>query len=53
MIVDEILIDIPEDTGQFRREHATDSNRIAMPPLEMLDLFDGVTERVPVVEEFT
>ena len=39
--------------GQLGGIHHTDGHRIAMPPAEMLELFDGMAHRVPVVEEFT
>ena len=51
MILDQILVDIPENMGQFSRENTADSHGIAVTPLEMLDLFNGMTKRVTVVEE--
>ena len=52
MIVHEILIDVPQKMRQFGRIHATDRHRITMTPAEMLKLLDGMTERMPIVEEF-
>ena len=53
VIVNQILIDVTDQMGQLGGIHHTDGHRIAMPPAEVLELFDGMAHRVPVVEEFT
>lgn len=53
MIIDQILVDIAQQMTQFRRIHASDRDRVAVAPAEMLKFFDGVGECMAVVEEFT
>ena len=53
MVVHKILIDVSQKMRQFGRIHAADRNRVAMTPTEMLKLFDGMTERMPIVQEFS
>ena len=53
MVVHKILIDVSQKMRQFGRIHAADRNRVAMTPTEMLKLFDGMAERMPIVQEFS
>ena len=53
MVVDQILVDVAEQMGQFGRIDATDRNGVAVPPAEVFEFFDGMAKRMSVVEEFT
>ena len=53
MVVHKILIDVSQKMRQFGRIHAADRHRVAMTPTEVLKLFDGMAERMPIVQEFS
>mgnify|MGYP000373401946 CR=1 FL=1 len=42
VIIDQILVDKAQQMTQFRRIHASDRDRVAVAPAEMLKFSDGV-----------
>ena len=50
MAGDQVVVEPPGQPGQLGGVDQPDADGITMPPAELLDLLDGVAERVTVVE---
>ena len=50
---DRVVVEPPSQPGQLGGVDQPDADRVTVPPAELLDLLDGVAERVPVVEDLT
>ena len=53
MVINQILIDVTGQMRQFSGIHHADCHSIAVPPAEVLQLFNGMGQCVTVVEELT